>query len=472
MRKNPFRYVLLVSATLCSTLGLACASADILTLSPDSPDSSHVRLLLDITARYDPASGLVWLGAPPGSATSGAEVSVTVEPQYSAKLRALSDGSFFCKFPGDENSVATLQWTDGWGQYRTEQVAVSDPADDLQTDIASAGLFPNRLYVIGDTVWVVNSGDDELASYDLQTLEPRALEISTPKYSNPWEADFMLTSPAGVLTTLFGGVYQFNYSTGESAPVDTTGFRAFASPNGVAILGGTAWVANPNPISYFPSAFDVGWLSEIELGADPKVVAEIETDWFNPQNVITDGRYVYVSCTGTVDFAPPDYLPAALDSGAVQVIDPANRKIIASYDLGRGGPGPMAISPDRRYLYVGSNVAGHIFRIDLFNDTVLNDSSNPIVIDDSVMTYIPMLEMLPNGLLVCPSFNTDTIHFIDSFTGNVDPAPYFAPIDLHQGMEDWDLYGVQDVAYCERDGRRGLLVLTTVKSAFHWLPLD
>jgi DNA-binding beta-propeller fold protein YncE len=213
-----------------------------------------------------------------------------------------------------------------------------------------------------------------------------------------------------------------------------------------------------------------GWVSDISLGDAPSVMAEVNTRWLNPQNVISDGTFIYVSCSGTIDFLPPAYNAIALDTGGVQVISASTREIVASYELGKCGPGPMALSPDKRFLYVGSAVAGGLLRLDLEQRKVLNDASNPIVISDFPGTYVPFVEVTPEGLLICASFNTDTIRFVDSWTGEVDPFPFFGPIELHP--DDPDLfYGIQDAAVCRRDGRKGLLILTTVDSAFHWLPL-
>ncbi|HDS30132.1 MAG TPA: hypothetical protein ENN67_03725 [Firmicutes bacterium] len=475
MFNNLSRSVLFSVVLLVSFYGLGCGSSEILTLNPAGRDASRVKLLFGITARFVPETATVWIGAPPGYAAPSAEVFITLPAQKQIKIRAFTDGSFYHRFPGDENSSVEISWTDRWGQFRTETITVSDPNDKIATGIGKAGIAPNRMYLVDGMVWVVNSGDDEIASYDPETLEPGSMRVSLPVYSNPWEVAFHLESRTGLVTTLFRGVFRFDMQTGEIGRVETSSspFSPFASPNGVVMLDDTAWVANPNPVSYFPSRFGVGFLSKIEHGISPKVIGEIKTSWVNPQNVITDGKYIYASCTGTVDFMPPYWTPVALTSGGVHVIEPETGEIVASYELGEGGSGPMAITPDRRFLYIGSNIAGWLFRIDLFSGEVLNDASNPIILNNEPVTFIPKLEMLSNGLMICPSFNTDTIHFVDSSTGEVDPFPYSNPIDLRKGKTQAQIYyGVQDVVFCERDGHPGLLVLSSIINEFHWIPLD
>ena len=112
------------------------------------------------------------------------------------------------------------------------------------------------------------------------------------------------------------------------------GFPEFRIPNGVAILPGDtdyAYVTNTNPISYFPTEFGHGWVTCIELHPDQnyegEVVADINTQWLNPQNVIVHDNLVYVSCSGTIDWTPPDYIATAMDNGGVHVIDPDSNQV-------------------------------------------------------------------------------------------------------------------------------------------------
>jgi len=458
--------IIFVTLAVSVIFGIGCGNADPITISPNAPGVAQLAFLAGLTARYSPSTTEVWIGAPPGFCASETIVRVEVKGELPRRIQSLTDGSFIYKFMGDESSSAQVEYTDPSGAKHHVYVAVTDPSGGLELSIGSPGLYPNRMNAIDDKVWIVNSGDDELASYDLDSLD-RESAVSFPPYSNPWEADFV-SSTEGLITTLFSGIFRFNTTSGATTQVSTEGFTPFASPNGVAILGDAGWVANPNPISYFPTEFGIGWVSEIGIDESPAVVAEINTQWLNPQNVITDGNYVYVCCSGTIDFIPPDYLPAALDPGGVHVIDPEARTIVASYELGICGPGPMGLSPDSRYMYIGSGVAGWLFRIDLENGVVLNDAQNPIVISEAEKTYIPFIEVSDEGLLACASFNTDTIHFIDSWTGEVDPFPFFGPIELHPDDPD-ALWGPQDAAFVTRDGEEGLLVMTTIESRFHWV---
>jgi len=471
---------------------IGCVGANPITLDPNAPEISRLKFATRLVARLNPTAGEVWIGAPPGWSAAGSLVRFTVAGELTRKVRSLIDGSVLYRFPGDENSVTLVEWVDQVGVRHSENVPVTNASDDLDLHVGTAGLYPNRMIADEDAIWVVNSGNDELASYDLVSLQ-KGDAVKTPAYSNPWDAAFIEDTSRGLITTLFAGVHMFDASTGETREVSTDGFRTFASPNGVAILTdgartvqsapGTqsrpcgagfpacrAVVVNPNPVSYFPTEFGQGWISWIELSDSPRVYKELNARWLNPQYVIEGSERIYVSCSGTIDFAPPDYVATALDAGGVMVISKESGEVVEAYELGLGGPGPMALSPDERYLYVGSGVAGRLFRIDLERGMVLNSAENPILVSDFPGTFISFLEVSEDGLLACASFNDDTIRFVDSMTGELDPFPFFEPVELHPDDPD-ALYGPQAAKYVDRGGVEGLLILTTVLSEFHWLAL-
>ncbi len=448
---------------------LGCTKAIPLIYEPTSPGVSQVPFTTRLVARYIAAAGQVWIAAPVNWTRPYHEVTVLVPGDLPRRIEAQADGSFLYKFPGDENSTATVDWVDPDGNSHSQQVSVTKAPDALEIGVGEAGLYPNRLYVSENLVWVINSGTDEMNSYDLDTLEETSLSVITPEFSSPWEAAFA-PDGAGIVTTLFGGVHTFEPLDYAPVLVSTDGFRDWVQPNGVTILGDKAWVVDPNPLHYFPTILGTGWVSVIQPGDEPSVVNEIDCEWQNPQNVITDGTYIYVCCAGVIDFMPPDFFATPFTPGGVHVIDPATNEIVGSYELGIGGPSVMVLSPDNRYLYVGSNTSAWVYRIDLENSNIINDVTNPIILSDQEGTYVPFLEVSDAGLIAAAVFNTDVIYFIDSFTGEVDPFPVLEPIDMDPDSDELQ-YGPQDAVFTERNGEGGLLVLSSIASEFHWLPI-
>jgi hypothetical protein len=441
--------------------------------NPIAPDNgfdakTQVEFSSRTVARFDAGTGIVWFGAPSGTLQPNSQVLITFPGQQTIHLASNSDGSFLYRFAGNEDSYFKAEWNDNSGVHHVGDIQATSPFDDLSAHIGSTGLYCNRLYAEGNYVWVVNSGDNELASYDPNTLEKSDVSIFPPAQSNPWEAKFY-TPSSGLITTLFNGVYMFDTSTSLLDAIDTSGHRDFASPNGVTITGSDGWVTNTNPLSYFPTTHGPGWISDIDL-TSRKVIWELDSFWLNPQYIINDGNYIYISCTGTVDFAPPDYIATAMTDGGVMVLDPGSHEVIKSFDLGLCAPGVMALSPDSKYLYIGSGVAASIFRIDLLSGEILNGLSNPIVISDYPGSYIPFLTVNENGLIATASFNDDVIRFVDSYTGQIDPYPFFTPIELHPNDPD-AFWGPQAAVFTKRAGQSGLLFITTIDSTFHWLEI-
>jgi hypothetical protein len=60
---------------------------------------------------------------------------------------------------------------------------------------------------------------------------------------------------------------------------------------------------------------------------------------------------------------------------------------------------------------------------------------------------------------------------MDSRTGELDPFPFFGPVKLHPDDPD-AFYGPQDAVFGYGDKEYGLVLLTTVKSGFSWLPIS
>ncbi|MFH1675850.1 MAG: hypothetical protein ABIC40_02410, partial [bacterium] len=350
MQKN---FTLFVLLSLIIPFFLGCSRGSILSPDPNSPAVTQGNFTGKLVARYNEYSKKVVLGAPSNFSKPLSKIVISIPGEIPVTTHSLPDGSFILRFPGNADMSVGVEWIDSNDENHATTVTVSDPSDDLDVNIKPAGTYPNRMENVGGTIWVVNSGDSEIRPYDANNLLPTGTWIKAPKYSNPWEAAF--NNSEGIFTTLFDGAYYFNLLTGDITPIMSTGFRHFASPNGCAIDNDRAWVVNPNPISYFPSEFSQGWVSSIVIGPIPRVNAEIDTKWLNPQFIIYKNGLLYVSCTGTVDFVAPDYHAVALTNGGIHVIDPGTLKIVESYELGLGAPGPMGFSPDERYLYAASS---------------------------------------------------------------------------------------------------------------------
>jgi len=461
------RSIAILIAIALLVISIGCNSSDPVTPGTNPPLNQTSGWFTDVTVRFDTTAGEIWISTPRNFATPLSEATVTVDE---IRQTSLVDMNGSCRFvmPGSTDSIIIIDFLDNNGFRQMNELFITSPDDFLEPGIAPAGKYPNRMHISWSHLWVVNSGDDELTSYDPDTLLPDGSIVTLPLFSNPWDCAFSGPSE-GVATTLFNGVFVFDASDNTTTQVDTTGFRDFASPNGVAMCGGNAWVVNPNPVSYFPTEFGPGWISKIRTSGPAAVIDEIDSPWLNPQHVISRDDCIYVSCSGTVDFVPPDYFAVALDDGGVMEYNTITGEM-RTWNLGLTAPGPMVISPGGRFLYAGSGVAANIMRIDLATGAILNGGGNPIVISDTEGSYIPFMEINEEGLIATASFNDDLVRFVDSGTGDVDPFPFFEPIELNPDNDPMIYYGPQDAVFTGRNGEYGLLILSTIDSGFHWLP--
>lgn len=451
-------FVLLLTSSSCANGG------NPIILDPNSPDVAQLAFVTSVVAVENPTTLELWLGAPAGTADPSTVVNVFIDNDRHVQFRPFDDGSLLYKFAGTSETAIYMQWIDPSRLEHREDISVSGPPDRLVRALAPAGYIPLQMEAVGDKVWVLDQSHS-LYPYDLESFIHKPGNFYF--LSEPYSFDFSI--PTGIVTA-GNDVYTISSGGSYSWEVDNGSFREFTGTTGCAILGNKAWVANMDPIHYFPIKAGPTWVSVIDLqGTTPSIIAEIDLTLYTPLDVITDGSLIYVSCNGTINSGPP-YLFNRVDPGGVFVIDPSTNEIIKTYDLGLTGPGSMQLSPDKRFLYVGSTDVTGVFRIDLEQGKIVNGPDNPIYIAGEDVSWggVSVLDVTPDGLLVCG--NSDRLYFVDSRTGEVNPFPFFKPVEI--GYENISSnYLIRDVATCTRGGVEGLLILTSGTAMFHWLPL-
>lgn len=185
-----------------------------------------------------------------------------------------------------------------------------DPRTDRVVDVIPVGHQPTSVKVVGDSVWVVNTGDATVSRFDtrsgaVDTLgtvrnpvgmaadDDRAVWISTATYESVVRVDARTFAaeqvvPLGHTTFLLavgaGSLWvtepAHSYSErGTVSRLDLTGakpperFRVGVIPSGIAVGEGAAWVANIGSGSVSRIALNDGHVDEIPAGPSPGAVA-------------------------------------------------------------------------------------------------------------------------------------------------------------------------------------------------------
>jgi hypothetical protein len=227
------------------------------------------------------------------------------------------------------------------------------------------------------------------------------------------------------------------------APGCDAGRPSFLSnfTSGAALAGGALWVSTSN-LGANPGRPDTQFLPgavlvfDLDLAATPPRVAPagagavVWTSGFNPTHVTAhrtpSGReLVLVTVSGALGLVPDDPGTAereaggsALSPAAIDVIDAAQRRLVATIPLGLAAPGfdRLAIDPTGRVAVAGSAIGRRLYAVDLAPldalatapgapPVVLDGSSgaNAIVFDAAAPLELPAR---PNGAppATCPGF--------------------------------------------------------------------
>lgn len=228
----------------------------------------------------------------------------------------------------------------------------------------------------------------------------------------------------------------------------------FAAPEGVAVAGGYAFVANAAyRFDGGTLVFDEGFVTVVRLN-DFQVVNRIPTTRKNPQVVVASGGQVVVLCSGESTWDQTAGVVRPVSDGAIEVLDVAGAstataptRVIPLPVAGPGSlvgyPSSLAVTPDGRVAYAGSGTTAAVFKVDLQTGQALRGSDDPIALGDLSVQDSLTVENGPAGILFVGSFNRDLVFALDTGSDALAAAP-FQQIDAGKTA---DMDGVLDLAY-------------------------
>jgi hypothetical protein len=375
------------------------------------------------------------------------------------------------RFSVDLPAEATIELDVGL-QYRLRDPDLAR-AEAVRPAISGAGSVPNDLLIAGfagDAYGVlVRSGDRGVSIVDLASglsdegaridghpffagiIDAEARRVAVSDYDGgeihlldlaAGIVERTLPAPAVELDAAFPLSRPFDLDGDGAAESEVVRFVA-RSPQSVVragdrlLAGYSGFVDGRSPPVFVPGVI-ASW-SLVELDAPPRVLV---LDALDPQElrVLDDGRALAV-CSGALETSGG---VGATTEGAIAFFDPSSLELLDQIRLGDFAPGSALIAAGR--IVVASLASP---RVRIIGD---DGQSRELVVNDETIDSIFRLVELGGGLVGVPSFNTDRLHILDARTGELDPAPFFAPLRVGPGRPVFD--GLQIVA--ARAGRRGI----------------
>lgn len=464
---------------LLALLASACAEpAVVWSPEPAVPEHPSLRLERIYATRV---SSEVWIGGFDGAAIGSAKVVVERDGVAVAEASPDAAGRFRIAVPAQEG-----EWAISPPEGPAVVLRVRDPevarAAALLDGLGGAGLTPNDLVILGPKQApfgaLVRSGDHAVSAIDLERgIQPdsgRFLERANPWFVAPVDPEGTEVVVSAYAT---GEVQRLDlvdrarpaviYRPGgpvaledpwpllEPRDVDGDGTVEAAvlrypllTPQPVLVLGGRIYAAytgvisvrlgSRGPVQLPPTL--VSWALD-----DPDHPLRTPLPFHNPQELraLPDGRILVVA-SGVLD-PRGDQVEVRTPSGVV-VFDPDTNQVAERWDLQDFGAGTAVLGEE--FLWVGSLARPFLRRIPRGGVGEIRELR---VNDEEVDSIFRMIE-LDGGLVAVPSFNTDRLHVLDLRTGELDPAPFFAPFPVGPGRPVFS--GLQVVA--RRPGRIGV----------------
>ncbi len=276
---------------------------------------------------------------------------------------------------------------------------------EINNDIIQIGQWPNQVTSFNAKLYVVNSGTDNIMVIDPQKASQVEKNIVFPQGSNPYFMAFVARNKAYVTNLMANTVSVVDIESGvvlKNIPVGT-------GPEGIIIVENEAYITNTGG---YP---DYSGSSVTIINTLTDTVKQTILVPANPQDLALapDGR-IHVLCTG--NFADITGKVVVIDRWAGPGWTPA---VVDTIQLG-GSPGDIVITPAGKGFCCATgfppNPNNHLYIYDAFQDTIIHDVNNPVLIGANAMRLI--YDNLKNVIWVS-NFNDDAAQKLNAETGVV-----------------------------------------------------
>ncbi len=275
--------------------------------------------------------------------------------------------------------------------------AINTGNGQIDENFAATGDAPNYLAFRNDDLYCVNSMSNNVQVFSRATGDVMA-EIELGVGTNPWAMAFASDDKAYVSGYLTNDVVVLDLESYDVMGTIPLGADA-RSPEGICFVDDKLYVSSVN-YDMATWSYGQGIVTVIDAQTDD-IIKTIETTQVNPQVIVSDNQgEVYVLCTG-------DWFS---EFGVVDVIDTMTDEIVNSLPVG-GSPGCIEIAPNG-CAYIGDAVSPDIYKIDVVENTILHDSSDPLPFSGAGSSASGLVSSA-EGYLYISSFGDDTIYIMD-----------------------------------------------------------
>lgn len=329
----------------------------------------------------------------------------------------------------------------------------------VNRNLAQLGSAPTTIEIFNDHAYVLNGLSDNIQIFDITHNPPvQTGVIALPLNSDPLGIAFLDDTHAYVSNTINENLAIINLEDesceavisqieGDFTPCDDlilVNEGSFVNPAGIAITNGKVYVANQNLDANF-SPIGKGFVTVIDTDTNQvetiiDATGEGTSGTGSGINIINDKLYLVNSGNVLFDFDNGTFACDPESPISIDIINITTDTLEDSIEFPLSNINPFVCAPevitagpDNEFAYLGSQLAGVLFKIDLDTNTLLRGAGNPIIITNvDELDSTSDIAFNSSGYGFISLFNTDRVFAFDPEIDAVSPYPFIAefPVGL------------------------------------------
>jgi len=454
----------------------------------------------ELNQNVDPNTTVV-VGGLDGAVNSNSRVSITnLETLEQRIVRSNNRGGFIATLTG--SVFDQMRIVSGGNSITIDSIVFIDlPLDTriklmagaVNRNLAKLGSVPTRIEIYNNRAYVLNGFSDNIQIFDITQNPPvQTGTIVLPLGSDPVGIAFLNDTHAYVTNLISENVAIVNIEEqscetiisqvdGDFTPCEEVILvdeGTFNNPAGVVITNDKVYVANQNIDNLTFTPIGNGFITVInpesnEIETIIEATGEGTSGTSKGITLINDKVYVVNSGNVLFDFETFEFTCDASSPTSIDIINTDTDTIEDSIDLPLSeinpfvcSPESIASTPDNQYAYIGSQIAGVLFKIDLDTNTLLRGTDNPIIItgvDGLDATFD--IKFNANGYGFIAMFNSDRVFAFDPKIDDINPFPFLGefPVGLRGDNPDSDFFdGPQALAINDNNNTPDLYFITGI----------